>query len=123
MVGRPQRIVVLEVNLVLAGGNFVMRSLHLHPHRFQRNHHVASNLRREVRGEVEIAALIVGHREHVARVVHLQQEELQLRPGIEDKAHLGRRSHRPAQDVPRIAGERIAFGRVHVANQASGLLI
>ena len=117
VVGGAQRIGVLEVDLVLAGGDLVVRRLDPDPELLERVHHLLAHLGAEVLGEVEVAGRVVGQRLDRA-VLALQQEELELGPGVQREAELLRPVELAAQDAARVARERVAVRVVHVADDA-----
>ena len=87
VVGGPQGVGVLEVDLVLADGDLVMGRLDLDPERLERVDHVLADLLGEVGREVEVAGLVVGQRRDRPVLVAPEQEELELGPGVHDVAH------------------------------------
>ena len=117
VVGGAQGIGVLEVDLVLPGGDLVMRRLDLDPERLEVVHHLLADIGPEVLGEVEVAGRVVGQRLHPA-VRAGQQEELELRTGVEDPAALLGAVELPTENVARIAGERVTVRREDVADDA-----
>ena len=62
VVGGLQRVGVLEVDLVLAGGDLVVGRLDPDPERLERVDHVLADLLGEVGREVEVAGLVVRQR-------------------------------------------------------------
>ena len=102
---------------MLAGRDLVVRRLDLDPEVLERVHHLLADLGAEVLGEVEVAGRVVRQRLD-GPVVAPQQEELELRPGVEDVALLSRTLQLALQDAARIAGERIAVRREDVADDA-----
>ena len=92
VVGGAQRVGVLEVDLVLAGGDLVVGRLDLDPERLERVHHVLADFLRQVGGEVEVAGLVVRQRRDGAVLVAPEEEELQLRAGVDDVAQLAARA-------------------------------
>ena len=117
VVGGAQRIGVLEVDLVLAGGDLVVRRLDPDPELLERVHHLLADLGAEVLGEVEVAGRVVRQRLHGA-VLALQQEELELGAGVQREAELLRPIELAAQDAARVTGEGVAVRVVHVADDA-----
>ena len=69
---------------------------------------------------VEVAGLVVGQRRDPAVLGAPEQEELELRAGVDDVAELAGPLDLAAQDVARVAGERLAPGREHVTDDARG---
>ena len=104
-VGGEDGVAVLEVDLVLADGDLVVAGLDVDPHVFQRLHHVLADGVGEVGGEVEIAGAVVRQRRDLVAVL-LEEEELQLRAGLERVAELGQPLQLAQQDAARVAGER-----------------
>ena len=88
VVGGAQRVGVLEVDLVLADRDLVVRRLDLDAERLERVDHVLADLLGEVGREVEVAGLVVRQRLDRAVVAAPEQEELQLRAGVDDVAEL-----------------------------------
>jgi hypothetical protein len=117
VVGGAQRIGVLEVDLVLAGGHLVVRCLHLDAELLEPVHHLLADLGAEVLGKIEVPSRVV--RQRLNRpVLPAQQEELELRTGVEREAEVARPLQLPLQHAARIAGEGIAVRRVDVADDA-----
>ena len=107
LVGRRDRVAVLEVDLVLAGSDLVVRRLDLEAHRLERDDDVAPRLFAAVHGrEVEVAALVVRVDDRVAVRVAAEEEELRLGPGHERVAESLRLVHLTLQRLARAAGER-----------------
>ncbi len=79
VVGGPQRVAVLEVDLVLAGRDLVVGRLDPDAERLEGVDHVLADFLGEVGREVEVAGLIVGQRRDRAVLVAPEQEELELR--------------------------------------------
>ena len=122
VVGAAHRLVVLEVDLVLARRHLVVRRLHLEAHRLQHDHDVAPALLPLVhRGEVEIAADVVGLEQRVAVGVLLEEEELGLRAGHHGVAQLLGLLDLPLERHARAARERRAVRQVDVADHAGDL--
>ncbi len=118
VVGRAQPIVVLEVDLVLAGGDLVVGGLDADAEGFQGVDHVLADFLGQVGREVEVARLIVWQRGDVAVLVASEEEELELGPGVPLVAQLGGTLELPLQDEARVTGERVT-GRGHdVADDA-----
>ena len=118
VVGGLQRVGVLEVDLVLAGRDLVVGRLDPDPERLEGVDHVLADLLGEVRREVEVAGLIVRQRGDAAVLAAPEQEELELRAGVDDVAELPRPLDLAAQDVARVADERLAARREDVADDA-----
>ena len=118
VVGGLERVGVLEVDLVLAGRDLVVGGLDADPERLERVDHVLADLLGEVGREVEVAGLVVRQRRDPAVLAAAEQEELELRAGVDDVAELARPLDLAAEHVPRVAGERLAARREHVADDA-----
>ena len=73
---------VAEVDLVLAGGDLVVRGLDADAERLERVDHVLADVGAEVGREVEVAGLVVRQRLDRAVLVRPEQEELELRAGV-----------------------------------------
>ena len=112
----PQRVRVLEIDLVLAGRDLVVGGLDLDPERLQRVHHVLADLLGEVGGEVEVAGLVVREWGDPAIVVTAEQEELELGAGVHHIAEAARALDLVAQHAARVTDEGLAAGREHVAD-------
>ena len=118
VVSGPEGVSVLEVDLVLPCGHLVVAGFDLEAHLFQTQADLPPGAFAVVQGaQVEVTRLITGAGGGTAILVSLEQEELQLRPGVEGVAHvLGPLQH-PFQHVPGIAGEGGAVGIVDFADQ------
>ncbi len=88
VVRRPERVRVLEVDLVLALGDLVVGRLDPDAERLEGVDHVLADLLGEIGREVEVAGQIVGQRRDPALVVAAEQEELELRAHVHDVAEL-----------------------------------
>ena len=117
VIGGPQRIGVLEVDLVLAGGHFVVCRLDPDPEFLERVHHLLADLGAEVLGEVEVTGRIMRQRLHGA-VLALQQEELELGAGVQGEAELLCPIELPTEDPARVTGERVAVGVIDITDDA-----
>ncbi len=62
VVGRPHRVVVAEVDLVLADGDLVVARFDHDAELFERLDHLLAHVGRLVRGQVEVARLVVRQR-------------------------------------------------------------
>ena len=97
VVGRAQRVGILEVDLVLALGHLVVGGLDADPERLERVDHVLADLLGEIGREVEVAGLVVRQRLDDAVFAAPEEEELELGAGVDDVAHRGRAFDLPAQ--------------------------
>ncbi len=105
-------VAVLEVDLVLALGDFVVRGLDLEPHIGEGDDDLTTDVLRKVgRGKVEVAAAVLELRSRSA-AEHLKEEEFEFRPGVEDVPVLCRVLHRPPEHVARVALKRLPVGRL-----------
>ena len=120
VVGRLEGVGVLEVDLVLAGGDLVVGRLDPDPERLEGVHHVLADLLGEVGREVEVAGEVVRERGDLAVVVAPEEEELELGAHVDDVAELLGALDLPAQDEPRVADERLAARREDVADHPGG---
>ena len=118
VIGGLQSVRVLEVDLVLARGDLVMGGLDANPECLERVHHVLADFLGEIRGEVEVAGLVVGQRLDPAIGGPAEEEELQLRPHVHDVAELPGPLHLAAENPARIAHERLAAWSEDVADHA-----
>ena len=118
VVGRAQAVVVLEVDLVLAGGHLVVRGLDPDAEGLERVDHVLADFLGEVGREVEVAGLIVRQRRDLAVVVAAEEEELELGPGVPLVAQLGGALELALEDEAGVARERVAGRGHHVADDA-----
>src|SRR5690606_18751545 len=116
--GRDGRA-VLEVDLVLADGDLVVAGLDLDAHLLKVADHVLADVGGEVARQVEVAAPVVRQRGD-ALTISREEEELQLRSGVEGVAKLGELLDLAVQDVARVARERIAVWIVNPAEDAGG---
>ena len=122
-VGRRDGVGVLEVDLVLAGRDLVVRRLDLEAHLLERQDDVAPRLFAAVHGrQVEVRALVVRVDDRVAVGVAAEEEELRLRPRHEGVAERRSLVHLLLQGHARAAGEGRAVGVVDVADQPADLL-
>ena len=103
-----QRVAVLEVDLVLARGDLVVGGLDPDPERLEGVDHVLADLLGKVGREVEVAGLVVGQRLDPAVVAAPEQEELELRAGVDDVAQLLGPLDLAAEHAARVADERLA---------------
>jgi hypothetical protein len=109
---------VLEVDLVLAGGDLVVGGLDPDAERLEGVDHVLADLLGEVGREVEVAGLVVGKRADAAVRSAPEEEELELGPGVDDVAELPGALDLAAEDGRGSPGERLAGRGEHVADHA-----
>ena len=120
VVGGLEGVRVLEVDLVLARRDLVVRRLDRDPEGLERVHHVLADFLREVGGEVEVAGEVVRERGDLPGLVAAEEEELQLGAHVHDVAELPGALHLAAEDVAGVAGEGLAARREDVADDAGG---
>ena len=90
VVRRRQRIVIAEVDLVLARRDLVMRGLDVKSHLLEREDDFAADVFAEIdRRQVEIAAGVVRLGRRLAVAAPLEQEELRLGSRLHREALLG----------------------------------
>lgn len=95
-----------------------MAGLDLKPHLLQAQADLPAGALPVVQGtQVEIARLVAGLGGGFAVLVGLEEEKLQLRPGVEGKAHVVCPAQHPLEYVPGIAHKRRAVGVVDVADE------
>ena len=122
LVGNGENVAVLEVDLVLTFGTFVVGSLDLEAHILKGNAHITAAVSAEVNVvKVEIACLVVGFGCRSALVVRVEKEELKLGTDIKLIAHIVRFFDRSLENISRIARERSSVGTVNVADQTCRL--
>ena len=115
---------VLEVNLVLAGGDLVVAGLYLEAHLLQGEADVAADELAVVDGaEVKVARLVAGLGGRAAVLVRLEEEELALRADVEGVAHVRRPLERALEHAARVADEGRAVGVVDVADEPRGAAV
>jgi len=116
VIRRVQGVGVVEVDLVLADGDFMMLHLHIDLQRLQGGNDVGADpLRFVIWGEVEVAADIVG--QGVVQIAVLaEQEEFQFRPDVVDIAQRLRPGDLALESVARIAFERLTIRAVDIAD-------
>ena len=120
-VGSGEGIAILEINLVLAVSNFVVGGFDLKAHVTQCKDNIPPDIFSRVSGcEIEIGAVVLelggGY-----PIVHLEQEKLKFRAGIERVAHLCCFGHGLAQDVAGIAFKRLVAVRLDIADKPGNL--
>ena len=117
VVGGDQHVVLAEVDLVLAGGDLVVRRLDVDADRLERQDDLPAHVLAEVDGrEVEIAGGVVRVGGGLA-VARLEEEELRLRSAVHRVAGGRRLGDGALQGVPRTALEGAAVRVVDVADQ------
>ena len=122
VVRRRQHIVVAEVDFVLARRDLVVRRLDVEAHRLEREHDLAADVLAHVdRAQIEVAGGVVRFGGRNA-VLGLKEEELRLGPGVHRVALRRREGDHFLQAGARVAGERLAVGRVDVADHARDVL-
>ena len=118
IVGGGERVGVPEVDLVLPGGDLVVRRLHLEPHLHQLLDDDPADLLALVdRAQVEVGPGVVGHRGGRAVRALLEQEELGLAARHHREAELPGPLDLALERGARAAGERLLVRRVDVAEQ------
>ena len=130
VVGGAHRIVVFEVDLVLADGHFVVASFDDDAQLFERFDHLLAHVGGFVGGQVEVAGLVVRQRLDLRQAVLFmveaisrpaaEHEKLQLRSGHIPKAHVLGTLELAPQHTTRVASEGLAVGCVHVADHFGG---
>ena len=116
VVGHRQRVGVAQVDLVLAGRDFVVAVLDADAHLLEREDRLAAQVAGDVeRRQVEVAALVERRR---ALSDVLEVEELQLRADVEGEAEVGGALELALEDVARVALERRAVRVLDVAEHA-----
>ena len=122
VVGRRDRVVVGEVDLVLAAGDLVVGGLDLEAHALEPEDDVPADVLGEVlRREVEVATRVVGLRRRPPVLVLLEEEELGFGGEVHVVAHPLGAVDRALEDAARVALEGFAGGGVHhVTDEACG---
>ena len=122
VVGRRQRVVGTEVDLMLAGCHLVMGGLHLEAHALERDDDLAPHVLAEIhRGEIEVASRVVGLGGRFA-LPRLEQEEFGLGPRHHRDAACARLGDRPLERVAGAALEGASVRGVDVADDPGHLL-
>ena len=117
VVGGDQHVVLAEVDLVLAGGDLVVRRLDVDADRLERQDDLPPHVLAEVDGrEVEVAGRVVRLGRGLA-VAGLEEEELRLRAAVHRVAGSRRPGDGALQGMPGTALERAAVRVVDVADQ------
>ncbi|ESQ03394.1 putative NAD/FAD-dependent oxidoreductase [Streptomyces sp. PVA_94-07] len=116
-----ERVGVAEVDLLLAGGALVVAELDGDAHRLEHGDRLAAEVHADVlRGVVEVAGAVGGDRAGAVHRLVLQQEELDLRVGVEGEAQVGGLGQGALEDVARVGEGRGAVGHEDVAEHAGG---
>ena len=124
MLSAERRAPVHEVDLVLAGVHLVVAGLDLEAHLLQAQADLPAGGLPVVQGaQVEVPGLVAGAGGGAAVLISLEQEELQLRPGVEGEAHVLRLPQRPLQHASGVSHEGRAVGIVDVADQPGHLAV
>ena len=122
VVGGDEHVVLAEIDLVLRGGDLVVRRLDVDADRLEGEHDLPAHVFAEVdRGEVEVAGGVVGLGGRPA-VARLEQEELGLGAAVHRVAGGRRAGDSALQGVPGTALERAAVWIVDVADQPADAL-
>ena len=119
VVGSGQGICVLEIDLMLSGGNLMMAGLNFEAHLFQCHADFAAGAFPVIQGtEIEIACLVGGCGGWPSVLIRLEQEEFTFRSDVKAVSQVGGFFHQTLQRSPGISGEGRAVRVVHVADQA-----
>ena len=120
-VGHGQRVGVLQVNLVLAGGGLVMGILYRNVHLGQVQHGVAAQVAGRLAGKlVEVAAAV----QRLRFVGAFEVEVFQLGADVVGVAHAGQALQVALQHRPRVAIEGVAARTLDVAEHTGhGVLL
>ena len=117
VVGRRQHVVVAEVDFVLTRGDFVMRRLHVEAHRLQRQHDLATHVLALIDGrEVEVARRRRAFPSSAGRPRRWNRKNSHSGPAFIGEPAFRRERDHPLERGARAAGERLAVGRVDVAD-------
>ena len=121
VVRRGERVGILEVYLVLAGGDLVVAGLYFKAHLLQGEAYVAAGGLAVVhRAEVEVSCLVAGLAGRLAVGVHLEEEKLALGADVEGIAHGSRALQHRLQHMARVADKGRAVGVIDVADEPRG---
>ena len=122
VVGGAEGVGIFKVDLVLPGGHLVVAGLDFKAHLLQAQADLPAGGLPVVQGaQVKVSGLVAGAGGGAAVLVGLEQEELQLRPGVEGEAHVLRLPDGLLEHVPGVAHEGRAVGIAHVADQPGHL--
>ncbi len=114
-------VVVLEVDLVLTAGDLVVAGFDLEAHLLESVDDIPSDVACEVRGDVEVAAVVGGFGRRVAVLVLFEHEELGFGCEVDLVAHLLGALDGVFQDATRVALEQFARGGiVNVTDHPTG---
>ena len=118
VVGRGERVRILEVDLVLTWRHLVVRGFNLDAERLKRVDHVLAHFDALVTSEVKVTGLVVrlGHWVPVGAV--LKEEELQLWSHVHLVAELRRALNLAAQCTTWVASEWRTVRKKHIADHA-----
>ena len=123
VVGSLERRRGVDVDLVLAPRNFVMRGVDGDPHAHQRADHALADVAVAVAREVEVRATVVADGDERSVGGLLEQEELHLRADSIFKAETLRVLHCAPEHAAGIALVRLAVRGRRPADQARGGLV
>ena len=123
VVGCGQRLLVLEVDLVLSFRDLVVARLDLEAHLLKHQADLAAHVAAVVdRRHIEVARSVRRARRRQALFVGFEEEKLHLRTDVECVPQFLRAAKRPFQNVARIADKRRAVGIVDVTDQPRRLV-
>ena len=116
-VGQLQARTVAHVQFVLALRHFMVKGVDDHTHLGQRLDNLAPNAAGDVDGDVEVAGLVQWLQgQDLSVLVPSKQEKLQLGCNVVLETHAAGPFQLPLQDIAGIAGEGIAVGQEHIAD-------
>ena len=119
VVGGGEGVGILEVYLMLAGGDLVVAGLYFKAHLLQGEAYVAAGGLAVVhRAEVEVSCLVAGLAGRLAVGVHLEEEKLALGADVKGIAHLCRALECGLQHMARVTDKGRAVRVVDVADEA-----
>ena len=122
VIGGVQGVGVLEVDLMLAGGDLVVGRLDLKAHLLKRHADLPAGVLAVVeRTQVKVGGLVGRRGSRRALLVRLEQEGLALRADVERIAHCLRALELPLQNPARVSDAGDAVRIVYVAEQARHL--
>nr|EIF89406.1 putative NAD/FAD-dependent oxidoreductase [Streptomyces tsukubensis NRRL18488] len=121
VVGGGERVGVAQVDFLLAGGALVVAELDRDAHGLQHRDGLAAEVHADVlRGVVEVAGVVGGHRAAAVDGLVLQQEELDLGVGVEGEAEIGGPGQHPLEDEAGVREGRRAVRHEDVAEHPGG---